>query len=465
MTTDPALSNLRDLVRLVEARTLSPTEIADATLRRIARFEPELHAFIRRSDTVRDEARRVERALGRRTARTRDPLPLAGAPISIKDLILTRNSPTTAGSRTFGEGVASRHDAPVVARLRRAGAVIIGKTNLHEIAMGVTTVNEHFGASHNPWDRTRIAGGSSGGSAVAVAAGMGAASIGTDTRGSIRIPASCCGITGLKPTRGLVPTADVIPLSWTLDHVGPMTRTVEDAALLLGVLAGSTQRARRWLAAVEAPVSSLRVGLSPYYFTDIDAEIERAVREAIAVIERLAGPARPVEIAALDGAQPASAVITGAEAIAYHDARLRANPEGFGPLVRQRLARGAELTAIALVEAERTRAAVGEGFARAFREVDVLVAPTVAALPHRIGEHAVQIDGREANTLDAFTRLASPQNMAGLPALSIPCGFSAAGLPIGLQLIAAHGRDDVVLALGAAYQRETDWHLRRPPLD
>jgi aspartyl-tRNA(Asn)/glutamyl-tRNA(Gln) amidotransferase subunit A len=328
-------------------------------------------------------------------------------------------------------------------------------------------VNEHFGPSRNPWDTDRIAGGSSGGSAAAVAAGMGCGSVGTDTRGSIRIPAACCGVTGLKPTRGLLPTGGVVPLSWTLDHVGPIARSVEDAAALLTAMVVPPRRAARYLRAVDAPPPRLRLGVCDYYFHDVDPEIDEAVRGALTLLARVAGGAdgvRVVRIPSIAESQAASAVITGAEALAYHEGRLRENAGGFGPLVQARLTGGMRLTALDLVRAERVRAAVADDFARAFRDVDMIVAPVVAALPHRVGEGVVRIAGREAPTLDAFTRLNSPQNMAGVPALALPCGMSRTGLPIGLQLIAARGRDDVVLALGAAFQRETDWHRRRPSL-
>jgi len=464
--TDPSSLGVRDAVRRVADGVLSPVEVTEATLLRIAALEPRVNAFITVFEHAAAEARRVEARLGVRRDR-RGALPLAGAVLSIKDLIVTTDAPTTAGSRAFGAGITTTRDAPVVARLRRAGAVIVGKTNLHEIAMGVTTVNEHFGPSRNPWDTNRIAGGSSGGSAAAVAAGMGCGSVGTDTRGSIRIPAACCGVTGFKPTRGLLPTGGVVPLSWTLDHVGPIARSVEDAAALLAAMAVPPRRGARYLRAVDAPPPPLRLGVCDYYFDDVDPEIDEAVRAALALLARVAGGAdgvRAVRIPSIADSQPASAVITGAEALAYHESRLRETPDGFGPLVQARLRSGMRLTALDLVQAERVRAAVAHDFARAFRDVDVIVAPAVAALPHRVDEGVVRIAGREAPTLDAFTRLNSPQNMAGVPALALPCGMSRNGLPIGLQLIAARGRDDVVLALGAAFQRETDWHRRWPPL-
>jgi aspartyl-tRNA(Asn)/glutamyl-tRNA(Gln) amidotransferase subunit A len=417
---------------------------------RIAALEPELRTLIAENPRVLDEAARARSG------------PLAGVPITVKDLILTRGIRTTAGSRTFGDGLPGTSDAPVIRRLKRAGAVILGKNNLHEVAMGVTTVNEHFGPTRNPWDRNRVSGGSSGGSAAAVAAGLGVASIGTDTRGSIRIPAACCGVTGFKPTYGLVETTGVIPLAPSLDHVGPITRSVEDAAVLLGVMAGWPRRAARWLQAVDGQ-PALRLGICEWFFAELDPAVELVVRDAVAVIAAAGSPVQPVEIDGLTEAHRASGVLTSAEALAFHADRLAAEPEGFGPLVRQRLEHGKGLTAVDYVRANQARALVQASFMEAFRRVDVLLAPVLPALPPPIGSTEVQIDGRPAPVLDAFTRRNSVANMGGLPACSVPCGFTPEGLPVGLQLIAAPNRDDAVLALGAWFQRETDWHLRTPP--
>jgi len=448
---DLPFATIADLARAIAERRISSAEAAAATLARIQRLDPALGAFLALNPRLLADARAADGAAtaGRRLGS------LHGVPISVKDLILTRGMPTTAGSRAFTGRLPATRDAPLVRRLRRAGALVLGKTNLHEIAMGVTTVNEHFGPARNPWDRDRVAGGSSGGSAVAVAAGLGAGSIGTDTRGSIRIPSACCGITGLKPTLGLVSTEGVMPLSWTLDHAGPMTRSVEDAAILLAALTGRARDGRTWQAALHRPVTGLRVGVCDYYLDGVDPVIRGAIEEAIAAFGRSGCALRPVTIPELDGAQEASAVITGAEAIAYHDEDLRAHPDGYGPMVRQRLERGYGLKAIDLVRAERKRLALTAGFEAVFGEVDLLIGASIAVLPPRI-------EDRAPGLLDAFTRLNSPQNMAGLPALVLPCGLSQEGLPLAMQLVAARGREDLLFSAGAHWQRETDWHRQRP---
>lgn len=445
------------LVAAIRRRRVSPVELMDATLDRIASLNPSLNAFLAVfGDRAREAAKRAERAV---TAR-RTLGPLHGVPVSVKDLIHTTDGPTTAGSRIFGNGLVAERDATVVRRLRAAGAIVLGKTNLHEVALGVTNVNEHFGPARNPWDQTRMSGGSSGGAAVAVAAGLGPLAVGSDTRGSIRIPAACCGITGLKPTRGLVALDGVFPLSPSLDHVGPMARTAAECAAMLAAMVGG-RGAERWMRAARRSVRGLRVGVSEYHRRDLDPEVERALDAAIRELRRLGCRVRDVAMPALDGAQAASVVISASEAIAIHDPHLRDRPEGYGPLVRRRFEAMYDWRGIDYVRAQETRAAVTEAFARAFADVDCLVGAVVPVPAPPIEALAVRTPGGEAHIVEAFTRLNSPQNMAGVPALALPCGFTRSRLPIGWQIIAPLGRDDVALALGSAYQRATDWHQRQ----
>lgn len=450
--------SLRELARLIARRRVSPVEVIDATLERIDTLNPVFNCYL----TVFEQARDAAAAAERRLSRKQKPGPLTGVPISLKDLIVTPEAPTTAGSRTFGEGLPPGADIPVARNLRRAGAIFVGKVTLHEIALGVTTVNEHFGPARNPWDLNRVAGGSSGGSAVAVAAELCQGSVGTDTRGSIRIPSACCGVTGLKPTYGLVPAAGVIPLSTSLDHVGPLTRSVDDLSLMLGAMTGS----RTLSAAFERAVKSrprLAIGVSDYHTRDLDPEVERALERAVRVFRKLGCRIEAVSLPGLADAQAASVVIGSAESFEFHEERLKQDPDGFGLKVRTRLEKGGLLTAVDLIRAERVRTRVMMEFARVFDEVDVLLGATIPCLPPRIEDDFVLIGGRKAELIDSMTRLNSPQNMAGVPALSLPSGFSTTGLPLALQLIAGPNREDLLLSLGAAYQRETDWHRRRPP--
>lgn len=443
-------ADARTLADQVRRRRISPVEVVEDTLARIERLNPRLNAFLA---VFADQARRAART-AERLVMQRGPMPpLLGVPVSVKDLVLTTEAPTTAGSRIFGDGLVADRDAPVVRRLRQAGAIVIGKTNLHEVALGVTSANEHFGPVRNPHDPARVAGGSSGGSAAAVAAGLGPLSVGTDTRGSIRIPAACCGVAGLKPTRGLVSLAGVVPLSPSLDHVGPIARTVADCALMLEAMA-RPRYAGRFVKATTRPVKGVRVGVSEYHLRDLDAAVQKVVEAAIRELVRLGCRVREVRVPELDEAQAASVVISASEAVRYHDRFLRSTPEAYGPLVRQRFMDAYRWTALDLLRAQAMQVAVTAAFARVFADVDGLVGAVVPALPPKVEDTTVVINGQPTGVVDAFTRLNSPQNMAGVPALSVPCG-TASRLPVALQVIGAAGRDDLVLRLGAAFERAT----------
>jgi len=450
--------NALSLAQDIRRRRVSPVEVVDEVLARIARENPRVNAFLAVfPESARRAARRAERLVRQKGATLP---PLLGVPVSVKDLVLTTEAPTTAGSRIFGDGLVAERDATVVRRLRRAGAIVIGKTNLHEVALGVTSANEHFGPVRNPWDPARVAGGSSGGSAAAVATDLGPLSVGTDTRGSIRIPAACCGVTGLKPTHGLVSIDGVVPLSPSLDHVGPMARSAAECALMLEAMAGP-RHAGRYLPATRRSVRGMRVGVSEFHLRDLDAEVQRPVDAALRALSALGCRLSNVRLPELDEAHHASIVISASEAVAYHDRFLTATPEAYGPLVRERFMNAYRWSALDLLRAQATRHAVTEAFARAFDAVDCLVGAVLPSIPPRIEETSVMVNGRAIGVVDAFTRLNAPQNMAGVPALSLPCGFTRGGLPVGMQLIAARGQDAVALRLGAAFQAASDW-IRLP---
>jgi aspartyl-tRNA(Asn)/glutamyl-tRNA(Gln) amidotransferase subunit A len=445
----PSHPDAIELADLFRKRRISPVEVLEETLARIGQLNPGLNAFIAVfGDQARQAARRAERLV---MQRGRALPPLFGVPVSVKDIVFTTEAPTTAGSRIFGDGLIADRDAPVVRRLRRAGAIIIGKTNLHEVALGVTSANEHFGPVRNPHDPERVAGGSSGGSAVAVATGMGPLSVGSDTRGSIRIPASCCGVAGLKPTRGLVSVEGVVPLSPSLDHVGPIARTAAECALMLEVMAGS-RYAGRFVKAAGRPAKGMRVGVSEFHLRDLDTAVQKPIDAAIRRLGKLGCRLSDVRMPLLDDAHVASIVISASEAVAYHDQFLKSQPESYGPLVRQRLEAAYKWTALDLLRAQATLRAVTAAFSSLFENVDCLVGAVLPVSPPRIGETTVVINGAEVSVVDAFTRLNAPQNMAGIPALSVPCG-TANGLPVGLQVISASGRDELTLKLGAAFER------------
>lgn len=443
------------LVRAMMRGKVSPRDVIDESLARAEQTQSVTHAFIA---LMHDQAREAAKRAEKRIQSGDEGGSLAGVPVTVKDLIQTRGTPTTGGSKRYPPTFGVERDATVVGRLRRAGAIVLGKTNLHELALGVTSVNEHYGAVANPWNPERVAGGSSGGSAVAVALGAGIASLGTDTRGSIRIPASCCGITGFKPTYGLVPTEGVLALAPSLDHVGPMTRSVEDAVTILAVIAGA--RGVEIAGAVSTSIRALRIGVSARLLADLDPRIAAVIQDAVRDLGALAYEVRDVQMPELDKLHEASGVLAGSEAYREHEEALTRDPGAFGPIVRHRLASGHRFTAEEVAWAEEQRTAARNAFDRVFAEVDLLVG---AVLPTVAPTIASQLDNLDTvtETVRLFTRLNADQNMVGLPALSIPCGF-VDGMPIGLQIVGPRNGDATVLSAGVAFQRATEWHRRAP---
>ncbi len=460
-------TDLRDLTiseaaEMVRGQKLSPVELTRTMLERIERLDPQLNSYITvTADSALAEAERAEQSAGR----GEELGPLHGVPLALKDLFDTAGVRTTAGSKILADRIPER-DATVVQRLRGAGAVLLGKLNMHEFAFGVTTQNPHYGPCRNPWNTDCIPGGSSGGSGAAVAAGLCLGALGSDTGGSIRIPASFCGIVGLKPTYGRVSRAGVVPLSWSLDHAGPMTRTVRDAAVLLGVIAAhdpadpasAAQAVPDYTAGLEDGVRGLRVGLPRrYFYEQVEPDVAAAVEQAIAVLRTEGAEVCDVDLAAIESAGLAFQVIILAEAAAYHARTMRERPQDYGEDVRLRLEPGALYPATQFVDAQRLRRRVVDGFLTALAGVDVLVTPTLPMT-------APRIPGPKVETPNPVTRFTFPANLAGLPAISLPCGFGTDGLPIGLQIIGRPFDESTVLRAGRAYERATDWHTRRPPV-
>ncbi len=457
---DPTTLSIADAQRLVRSGALSPLELVEAYLERIDRFDARLNAFV----TVTDErALARARALEAELARGRWRGPLHGIPIALKDNIDTAGVLTTAASAVFADRVPDE-DAEVVTRLEQAGAVIVGKLNMHEFAYGATSAFAHTGPVRNPWDVDRIPGGSSGGSGAAVAARLCAGALGTDTGGSVRIPAAHCGIVGLKATYGLASIRGIIPLSVSLDHVGPMCRTVADAALMLQALAGYDPRG---IASIRADVpdyaaallrrtSSLRLGVprTPFY-EDVDPQIAEAVERALGVLRDLAASTRDVELPALPQARPVAV-----EAYAYHADLLDGRRELYDASTLARIEPGAEVSAADYAEALYQLKLVRKAIAGAFDDVDVLVTPTLPRLPMRI--EAARESPAEATRI--LVRNTAPFNTYGIPAISVPCGFSREGLPIGLQISGRALGEVDVLTLAHAYEQSTAWHARTPPL-
>jgi aspartyl-tRNA(Asn)/glutamyl-tRNA(Gln) amidotransferase subunit A len=392
---------------------------------------------------------------------------LSAIPIAVKDLYETAGVRTTAGSLFFRDYIPTL-DAVAVSKLKAAGADIIGKTGTHEIALGVTSINPHYGSPRNPWDTSRITGGSSGGSAAAVAAGMCMAALGSDTGGSIRIPASLCGVVGLKPTYGRISLRGVFPLSWNLDHAGPLARSVKDAALLLQLLAGYDEEdpssvnvpVDDYLKDIETGVKGWRIGLAAGEFVEVsDAEVLAAVRKAARCFEDLGARIEEVDTNWLYEAAVANGQMVQADGAAYHRERLEKNPELFGADVRQRLETGRDLPSGAYILARRKQAEVRRRSEAFFSQYDALLLPStpISALP---------IDDIEnsASQAPALTRFTAPFNLSGSPALSIPCGFTGSGLPIGLQIVSGPWQEAKVLSAGYAFEQATEWHKRKPAL-
>jgi len=448
---------LKQASELLRKKAASPVELTRACLERIETYNPKLNAYITVSgDSALASAREMEAEL--RKGKWRGPL--HGVPIALKDNIDTAGTLTTAASELFKDRVPSE-DADVVRRLKRAGAVLLGKLNLHEFAYGITSDTSYFGPVRNPWSLDRVAGGSSGGSAAAIAADLCFASLGTDTAGSVRIPSAFCGTVGFKPTYGRVSLRGVIPLSWSLDHVGPICKTVEDAALVLGVIAGYdpldptsvNQPVPDYVRALTTKTSALRLGVprSPF-FDGLDAEIAKAVEAAIDVLRKMTRSMTESQLPPTGS----MASIIGAEAYAYHSKWIVESPERYQAATRERLIRTADGKAAAYANALRQTSLLRREISTAFSQVDVLITPTMARPP--------EVLGPGTSTPPIGVRNTQPFNVLGLPTISIPCGFTSSGLPIGLQLSGAPFAESTVLALAHAYERETDWHTRSPPL-
>ena len=457
---------IREASELVRRRKVSPVELTNTCLVQIDKLNPELNAFI---TVTRESALAEAHAAEAEIQRGRWRGPLHGIPIALKDLFDTAGVRTTAGSGVFKDRIPTE-DAEVVRKLKAAGAVLVGKTNMHEFAFGGSSLVTYFGGVHNPWEPGHIAGGSSGGSAAAVAARLCFGALGSDTAGSIRQPAAYCGIAGLKPTYGLVSARGVIPLSWSLDHVGPLARSVEDIALLLQAIAGYdpedtasvSMKIPDYAAALRTYPASLRLGVArEFFFEGLDPEIERATNQALAVLGKLTAGVKDVKISA-GGQEQLRATVRLAEAYAYHRRMMAATPELYQPETLARLRPGAEIDTATYIEARRelehTRRTSGE----IFQTIDALITPTSPILPPAITEFTGDRNG-SADFVNRNIRDTSPFDVYGWPTISVQCGFSASGLPIGLQISAALGQDAIVLQLAHAYEQATDWHSRRPP--
>ena len=467
---DILYGSIAQIAAQIRKGDISPVELIEGTLEAIDQCEPQLNAFITVfHDESLERARQAETEIRDGT----DLGPLHGMPIALKDIIYVQGTHSTAGSNFFSEE-SPRFDAALVSKLRDAGANIIGKTNLHEFAFGVTTENPHFGATANPWDTARVPGGSSGGSAAAVVSGCCAGALGSDTGGSIRIPAAVCGHVGLKPTFGRVSVHGVLELAQSLDTVGPMCRYVHDIALMMNTLAGydprdvhsENQPVLDYTEGLEQPIRGRRAGIpKQHFFDNVDPEVERLVREAIKVLEELGVDIVELDLPSAEAGHEVTLTLLTAEAGQFHQERLATHREDYGVDVRELLEDGLALSATDYVKAVRVREVARREFSEAFGAVDCILSPT-APVPAPLRSTHDLSGGSESNRIrPRLTRNTRLINLLGLPSISVPCGFaqventdSEEGLPVGLQISGPWWSEKTLLQVAHAYERATSWH-------
>jgi aspartyl-tRNA(Asn)/glutamyl-tRNA(Gln) amidotransferase subunit A len=459
---DLVLLDLTRASQAVQTKEVSSVDLTKACLARIEKLDGRLKAYITvTAESAMEEAHRAEKEIARGEWKG----PLHGIPLAVKDLAETAGVRTTAASAVLQHHIPSE-DAEVVRRLRQAGAVLLGKLNLHEFAYGGSGVISHFGAARNPWNTGHITGGSSSGSAAAVAAGLCYGAIGTDTAGSIRLPSAFCGIVGLKPSYGLVSTRGIIPLSWTLDHVGPMARTVSDTALILQAIAHYDMHdvycqkfpPVYYPSALAEPVSALRLATPREFWQDADAEIVKAVDAAIGLLAGMTAGVREISIST-----DSDRTVVRCEPWVYHQRYLPAHEKEYDHETLRRIRSGSDVSAASYIEKYRELRHQRREILHVFEEADLLLTPTCPVLPPSLAElehQPAELRNRELLML----RNTRPWNAYGLPAISVPCGFSASGLPIGLQIVGAPGSEGMVLSLARAFESQTEWHKRRPEI-
>ena len=458
------------LSALIERREVSPVEVTEAYLRRIDETEPRLNAFITRmDDRALDSARQAEAEITRGGYRG----PLHGVPVGLKDLFRTRGVRTTSGSAIDRDFVPDE-DSAVAERFAAAGAIVVGKLHMTELAFDGTSLNRHYGPARNPWDTDRMAGGSSSGSGVAVAAGQAALAVGTDTGGSVRVPAALCGITGLKPTFGLISRYGVTPLSWSMDHVGPLARSVLDSALALNALASHDPRdpgsirvpQQDYTAGLERGdegAAGTLVGVVESFGWDLtEPGVATAFRAAMARLGTLGVDVKPAVTPELALVNAAGSVVQTAEAAALHRARVLSRGREMDQAIRRRIESGLFIPAEAYLHAQRVRAALRRELLATLDEVDILASPTTAIAAPKLEQQSVTIQEREVHIREGLLRITRVFSAVGLPAISVPCGFTEDGLPVGLQLVGRPLSEPMLLRVAHAYQASTDWHLRFP---
>lgn len=459
---DLPLLELAEVSKAVQKKEVSPVELTRACLERIELLNPKLHAFITVTDgSALEEARKAEAEITRGEWKG----PLHGVPLAVKDLIETAGVKTTAASAVLKDYVPTT-DAEVIRRLKAAGAILLGKLNLHEFAYGGSGIIGHFGVARNPWNTEHITGGSSSGSAAAVSANLCYGTIGTDTAGSIRLPAAYCGITGIKPTYGLVSTRGVIPLSSSFDHVGPMARTVADAALILQAIAHYDAQdiycqkfpPVYYPSAIEEKNAGLRLGIARDFWNEVDAEISVAVDAAVAELGKITAGVQAIALST-----EADRTVVGSESYAYHQKYLPQHESEYNPETLKRIRNSANVTAAQYIQAYRELLQHRRHILQVFERIDLILTPTTPSLAPTLAELQAAPEQLRSKEL-TMLRNTRPFNVYGLPSISLNCGFSKSGLPIGLQITGAPGAEGTVLALAHAYQKQSTWHKKKPAI-
>ena len=460
--------SVTELAAMIQSKEISPVEATQSQLDHADALNGTINSYISfRAEKAMEEAKKAETEIAGGNYKG----PFHGIPMAIKDNLYIANEVTTMGSKIHKDFV-SPTDATVVAKLREAGVVFTGKLNMHEYAWGIDNNNPHFGAVRNPWNTDKIPGGSSGGSGAAVAADMTFASLGTDTAGSIRIPSSACGIVGLKPTHGRVSKFGCYPLAWTLDHIGPMTKTVADSAAMLQVIAGFDSQdptsiqtgTSDYSAALNEDVKGMVIGVNEdYFFKDVDSEVERLVRAQIDELVSQGATVKTVDIPALRSSEWAELATSLSEASAIHHRDLINRPDDFGDDIRFLFELGELFSSVDFLQAQQARSQLKNEFSQALAGIDGMIAPTLPVMAPDIGNPEADLNGKKVDLIDSFIRFTGPSNLTGLPALSVPAGLNN-GLPVGLQVIGKAFDEATVLKVGAAVERNQPMGNNKPPV-
>lgn len=468
MSKELAAKSVEELATLIENKSLSPVELTEGILNHAEATEGDINAYM---EVYRDEALADAKRAEKEIAGGNYKGMYHGIPMGIKDNVYFKDKVSTMSSKIHKNFV-SDHDATVIAKLREAGVVFTGKVSMHEYAWGITNNNPHYGAVKNPWNLEKIPGGSSGGSGAAVAVGSSVASLGTDTAGSIRIPSSACGIVGLKQTHGRVSKYGVYPLAWSLDHVGPMTKTVKDAAGLLQIISGYDKNdptsidipVDDYVGKTTGDVNGLVIGINEeYFFNEVDNEIEALVRAGIDALVAKGAKVKEVSIPTLKYAEWAELVTSLSEASAIHHSDMLTRPDDFGHDIRMLFELGELPSAVDYLQAQQVRRQLKQDFQKAFAEVDILMMPTLPVLPNDIGDDWADLNGKKVDLIDNIIRFTGPGNLTGLPALSVPCGFSQ-GLPVGLQFMGPAFGEAAILNAGYAFEQTNPMGDKKPDL-